>query len=268
MKKSKRTPFAIGELVHVLSQHRFLFEELVKRDFKKKYKRTILGMGWSMLMPLLHLLVMWVVFSQFFGRTINHFTTYLFCGNVVFLYFSDATKEGMQCIRGNAGIFSKVKVPKYIFLLAKNVQVVINFFLTLSIFFAFCLIDGVDFTSKFLLLLYPVVTLTVLNVGVGAILSALYVFFRDMQYLWAVFIQLLMYGSAIFYPVDRLPPDLQHLFDFNPVYQHIFYFRQVVLNGCVPTLEHHLFLLASALLALMAGAWMYRRYNSEFVFYV
>ena len=110
-----------------LQQHQFLFEELVKRDFKKKYKRTVLGMAWSILSPLLMLLVMRLVFTQFFGRGMEHYTTYLFCGNLVFSYFSESTGQGMTSLMGNAGIFTKVNVPKYLFLFSKNVQTLINF---------------------------------------------------------------------------------------------------------------------------------------------
>ena len=128
-----------------MQRHSFLFEELVKRDFKKKYKRTVLGVGWSLLSPLLTLAVMKVVFSQFFGAAIEHYTTYLFCGNLLFMFFSESTNEGMACLRHNAAIFTKINVPKYIFLLAKNVQTFLNFVLTLAVFFMFCLFDGIDF---------------------------------------------------------------------------------------------------------------------------
>ena len=107
--------------------NQFLFEELVKRDFKKKYKRTILGMAWSVLSPLLLLLVMRLVFTQFFGRDTPHYTTYLFCGNLVFSYFRESTNEGMSSLLGNAKIFSKINVPKYLFLFSKNIQTLINF---------------------------------------------------------------------------------------------------------------------------------------------
>ena len=105
-----------------MKKYRFLFEELVKRDFKKKYKRTVLGMLWSILSPLLTLAVMALVFSQFFGRSTEHYVIYLFCGNLLFSYFSDATNGGMRSLIGNAGIFTKVDVPKYMFLLSRNVQ--------------------------------------------------------------------------------------------------------------------------------------------------
>lgn len=251
-----------------LKRHQFLFEELVKRDFKKKYKRTILGVGWSMLSPLLMLLVMKVVFENFFGRTINHYTTYLFCGLLTFNWFSESTNSGMRCLFANAGIFTKVNVPKYLFLLSINIQVLINFALTLLVFFAFCAIDHVPFTWKFVCLAYPICTLLVFNIGIGMVLSALFIFFRDIDYLWTVALQLMMYGSAIFYTIDRMPPRMQLLFACNPIYRHIAYFREIVLAGSVPSLETHLTLAGFAVVSLAVGAWMYRRYNTKFLYYV
>ena len=251
-----------------LREHRFLFEELVKRDFKKKYKRTVLGVGWSMLMPLLMLLVMKVVFEQFFGRTMLHYTTYIFCGNVVFCWFSEATNHGMASLYGNASIFTKVNVPKYIFLFAGSIQTFINFALTLVVFFFFCWLDGVSFTWRFLLLAYPIMTMMLFNAGIGLVLSALFIFFRDIGYLWRVFIMLLMYGSAIFYTIDKFPPNLQLLFACNPVYRHIAYFREIVLAGSVPSLGTHLVLLGFAVAAFLAGAYMYKHYNTKFLYYV
>lgn len=251
-----------------LKQYQFLFEELVKRDFKKKYKRTVLGMAWSILSPLLMLLVMKLVFTQFFGRNMEHYTTYLFCGNLVFSYFSESTGQGMQSLMGNAGIFTKVNVPKYLFLFSKNVQALINFGLTLIVFFLFCILDGITFTWKFLLLLYPICTLLLFNIGVGLILSALFVFFRDIQYLWSVFTQLLMYLSAIFYTIDQYPYTVQCLFLLNPVYLHIRYFRKIVIDGEIPTIWFHLLMLAYVAVVLGIGCWMYKKYNTRFLYYV
>ncbi len=251
-----------------LKQHKFLFEELVKRDFKKKYKRTILGMGWSMLSPLLMLLVMKIVFEQFFGNTLNHYTTYLFCGLLVFNWFSESTGGGMRSLFGNAGIFTKVNVPKYLFLFSVNVQVLLNFALTLLVFFVFCVIDHVPFTLRFLCLAYPIATLLLFNVGVGMVLSALFMFFRDIDYLWRVALQLLMYGSAIFYQTDKFPSNVKLAFALNPVYRHIAYFRQIVLSGTIPSLETHLTLLGFAVAAFLAGAFMYKHYNTKFLYYV
>ena len=249
-------------------RYQFLFEELVKRDFKKKYKRTVLGMVWSLLSPLLMLLVMKLVFTQFFGRTMEHYTTYLFCGNLVFAYFKESTSQGMTSLMGNAGIFTKVAVPKYLFLFSKNVQTLINFGLTLCIFFVFCAFDGITFTWRFFLLLYPICLLVLFNIGVGLVLSALFVFFRDIQYLWSIFTQLLMYMSAIFYTIDRYPASVQKLFFANPIYLFIYYFRRIVIEASIPSLGFHLLMLAYVAVFLGFGCWMYRKYNTRFLYYV
>ena len=249
-------------------KHQFLFEELVKRDFKKKYKRTVLGMGWSILSPLVTLLVMRLVFTHFFGRTMSHYTTYLFCGNLVFAYFSESATQGMTSLLSNAAIFTKVNVPKYLFLLSKNCQTLINFGLTLIVFFIFCLIDHITFTWKFIFLLYPIALLMLFNIGMGLVLSALSVFFRDIQYLWSIFSQLLMYMSAIFYSIDSFSPAAQHAFLINPVYLFIRYFRKIVIEAIVPGLAFHLLMALDVTAILLLGCWMYRKYNTEFLYYV
>ena len=248
-----------------LEKHRFLFEELVRRDFKQKYKRTILGMGWSILSPLLTLLVMKLVFTYFFGRTIAHYTTYLFCGNLLFSYFMEATNGGMNSLLGNASIFTKVNVPKYLFLFSKNVSSFINFMLVMVVFFFFTYMDGIRFAPRFFLLVFPVACLVVFNLGVGMTLSALFVFFRDIKYLYDVFARLLMYCSAIFY---KVPAKYEIYYLFNPVYVYIKYFRMIILEDRIPSVEYHLLCIFYALLMFGIGAWMYRHYNQRFLYYV
>ena len=131
-----------GAFITRIRENGFLFSELVKRDFKKKYKRTYLGMLWSVLSPLLTLLVMSIVFKSFFGKDIPHYTIYLFCGNIVFSFFNDATSGGMGSLLWNSDIFSKINVPKYLFLFSRNVSSLINFGLTLGVFFIFCIIEN------------------------------------------------------------------------------------------------------------------------------
>lgn len=255
-------------MLQKIKQHQFVFEELVKRDFKKKYKRTVLGMAWSVLSPLLTLLVMRLVFTQFFGKNTTHYTTYLFCGNLVFSYFNESTSQGMTSLVSNAEIFTKVNVPKYLFLFSKNVQTLINFGLTLTVFFVFCVIDNIAFTWKLVCLVYPILCLVLFNIGVGLILSALFVFFRDVQYLWSVFSMLLMYMSAIFYTIDSYEPMTQNMFLANPVYLFIRYFRKIVIEATIPTVWFHLLMLADVILVLGTGCWMYKKYNTKFLYYV
>lgn len=255
-------------MIKKILRYEFLFSELVKRDFKKKYKRTVLGMGWSMLSPLLHLLVMRLVFTRFFGRNTPHYTTYLFAGNLFFSFFRESTNGGKDALVSNRELILKVNVPKYLFLLSKNVSALINFGLTLIVFFVFVALDGIAFSPRFFAILYPVVCLVFTNVGVGLVLSALNVFFRDIGYLYDIFTQLLMYMSAIFYQVDAYPERIQRLFLLNPVYDCIKYVRVVVIDGKIPSLQYHILMLGYALVFLIFGCILYKKLNHRFVYYL
>lgn len=259
---------AIKNQFERLKKYQFLFSELVKRDFKKKYKRTVLGMLWSILSPLLQLFIMSIVFTKFFGRNVDHYIIYLFSGNLLFSFFKESTTGGMHSLMQNANIIKKINLPKYIFLLSKEVSSCINFALTLVIYFLFAAIDGVPFTWKFILLLYPVFFLLIFNIGVGFILSALFVLFKDIQYLYDIFTQLLMYLSAIFYTVDIFSPKMQMMFYLNPVYTYITYFRQIVLYQTIPSLSVHLLCAFYALFMLFIGCFFYKKYNYKFLYYL
>ena len=266
-------------VIQTFKEHRFLFSELVKRDFKKKYKRTVLGLLWSVLSPLLTLLVMRLVFTRFFGSSIEHYTIYLFCGNIVFSFFNDASSGGMSSLLSNANIFTKINVPKYLFLFSKNISSLINFGLTFLVFLLFCIIDGVPFTAYFFTLIIPILCLVIFNLGVGLILSALFVFFRDIQYLWSVFTMLLMYMSAIFYNVSQFGAPVSYIFYANPIYVYINYFRSVVLEARLPRFEfiaseplsilaYHALAIGIALLVFGIGALIYKKCNHRFLYYV
>lgn len=255
-------------MLHTIKQHQFLLEELVKRDFDRKYKGALLGAAWSILNPLLTLLILRVVFGHFFGVTIRHYTVYLFCGTVVFGFFSESTAEGLTALVGNAHIFTKVNVPKYLFLLAKNTQTLLNFLLTLAVFLLFCALDGISFSWRFLALLYPIVTLLLFNLGMSFLLSAVYVFYRDAQYLWSVLTQFLLYLSAVFYSIDTFSPRVRNVFLLNPLYLFIRYFRKVVIEGAIPSAGFHLLMAFYASAILLGGIRFYRKYDAEFLYYV
>ena len=262
MKKRLKT------LIETLKKNQFLFEELVKRDFKQKYKGTLLGMLWSILSPLLQLLVLRLVFTQFFGRTTPFYTTHLFSGLLVFSFYAESTKGGMSALQSNKGIVTKIRMPKYLLLVSRNVSSIINFLLTLVIYLIFAAIDGVHFSLQFFLLLYPILLLPVFCIGIGLILSALQLFLRDTRYLYDVFIILLRYLSAIFYSVDAYPPEVQQLFLLNPVYAFIRYFRLVVINNTVPTFAFHMLILFYSLLAVVIGGLVYKKNNHKFLYYI
>lgn len=174
----------------------------------------------------------------------------------------------MTSLMDNSGIFSKVNVPKYMFLLSKNVSALINFGINLIILFVFVAFDGVAFSWKFILLLYPVLCLIVFNLGSGLILSALYLIFKDVKYLYDIFTMLLMYVSAIFYNVSAYPEHIQKLFYLNPLYVYITYFRSIILDGRIPGLAIHIIALGYALLTLLIGSAIYKKYNYKFLYYI
>lgn len=244
-----------------------MFEELVKRDFKKKYKRTVLGVIWSILAPLLNVLVLMFVFTNLFGRTQEHYIIYVFSGTLVMSFYTECTQGCMRGLMANASIFTKINVPKSLFLLSKAFQSFINFLLTFLIFVAFCLFDGISFGVHTISLLYPMLWLLVFSFGVGMILAALFVFFRDVEYLYGIFLTLLNYLSAIFYPVSILR-DKAKLFNLNPVYVYINYFRTVTIDGMVPSLGLHLLCAIYALIFLGIGCLIFKKCNHEFLYYV
>lgn len=255
------------EVVKKYKQYNFVFTELVKRDFKKKYKRSILGIFWSMLAPLFTLAVMDFIFSHIFGRGQEYYTVYLFSGWLIFQYYSEATSGAMSSLMSNAGIFSKVKVPKYLFLFSRVTSSSINFFLTLIVYFIFVIAYGLPITWNFITLLYPIACMFILILGVGLILSALFVFFRDVQYLYSVFTTALMYFTPIFYTVDMMG-DKAKLFYLNPLYLYVTYFRDVVIDGTIPSLLFHIYTLAYSLIFFAIGCWMYKKYNYKFLYYI
>ncbi len=251
-----------------LQKHKFLLNELVKRDFKKKYKRTVLGMLWSILAPLLNVLVLMLVFSHLLGRNQPHFIIYIFSGTLIMSFYTEATQGCMRSLMANASIFTKINVPKYLFLFSKAVQAFINFLLILAVYIIFCIFDGITFGVHMFTLLYPILCSFVCFVGIGMILSALYVFFRDVEYLYSVFLTLLNYASAIFYPITIVPEQYQKFFYLNPVYVYIYYFRSVVIDGVIPSPIIHLLCIAYALILLLIGCLIYKKFNHEFLYYV
>ena len=251
-----------------ISEQWFMFTELTKRDFKLKYKGTFLGMFWSMLSPLLQLLVMRLVFTQFFGRNTPFYSTYLFSGLIVFNYYTESTNGSINALSANKGIIQKIRVSKYLFLLSRNVSSVINFGIIIPIYLVFAAIDGVHFTWCYFALLFPILVLPFFCIGVGMILSALQVFFKDTKYLYSIFIILLRYMSAIFYNINTIAESTQRYFLMNPVYVFIKYFRLIVIENTIPSLSYHLLILLYTTLALLIGGLVYKKFNRKFAYYL
>lgn len=247
-------------------QKRFLLKQLIRRDFTSRYKRAALGVLWSMLSPLFFFVAQALIFSHFFGRG-EHYISYLIIGNIVFYYFSDGTTNSMFSLQSNGGIISKIKVDKDVFLFSRSISCLMNFGLTLIIMFIIIAIDNMAFHWKFFLLLYPIICMFFMIMGIGYILSTLFVLFKDTQYLYSLFTRVLIYFSAIFYQIDRFPEELQKLFYFNPVYCYIDYFRTIIIDNVIPSLFIHGLCFGFAVLFMVIGKLVYKLNDNKFAYY-
>lgn len=250
-----------------IKQYRFLFEELTKRDFKKKYKRTILGVLWSVVSPFVTFLVQYFVFGCIFRRHDTQYVIYLLSGTLMYNFFTNATTTGMFSMYANGSILSKVNVPKSLFVLSSNSAATFNFLLTLVIYFIFMIFCHASFGIHLIMMIFPIICLIIFNIGMSYILSSLFVFFRDMQYLYQIFTMLFMYMSAIFYEISRFPENLRFVFDINPLYHFISYMRQLVITATVPDLASHIICLAFSLGMLAIGYCVHRKTEQKFVYY-
>ncbi|MGN0611666.1 MAG: ABC transporter permease [Ruminiclostridium sp.] len=250
-----------------VKQNRFLFEELTKRDFKKKYKRAALGILWSVISPFLTFLIQFFVFGYIFKRLDSGFVVYVLSGTLMFTFFNNATTAGMFSMYSNGAILSKVKVPKSLFVLSSNSAAIFNFMLTLVVYFGFMIACGVSFGPHLLLMIFPIFCMIIFNIGVSYILSALFVFFKDIQYLYQIFTTLLSYISAIFYEIKAFPENLHILFYMNPIYQYISYMRELVMQSSVPSFAHHIVCLAFSFGMLGIGLLVHKKTEQKFVYY-
>lgn len=219
-------------------QYFFVIQELTSREIKRKYARSYLGILWSVLNPLLTMIVMTMIFSTMFKRSIVNFPIYYLTGTTFWTLFSTATNSSMSALVDNRMMLMKVKLPKQTFVLARIYTALVNFGYTCIAFIliiAFYCIRG-KLTLSWALLLLPIDVFFALlfAMGIGFALSIFYVFFADIKYLYSVLLTLWMYMSAIFYPVDSLPEFLKYAIGYNPVYVPIVIARRIVMEGVVP----------------------------------
>lgn len=250
-------------------QYRSLLRQLVMRDLKIKYRRSFLGYLWSVLNPLMIMLVMTVVFSTMFRRNIENFPVYLLSGQVMFNFMTNSTNQGMRSILGSAALLKKTYVPKYIFTLAKVTSCLVDFLLSLGALALVMLFTGVRPTPYLLLAPLVLMQLYVFCVGVGLFLAQATVFFRDIQYIYSVITMAWMYLTPIFYPVDMLPERLQGLIKLcNPMYCYISQFRGVVLYGWMPAWHLWAYGSLAALLSLTIGIVSFLRSQDRFILFI
>lgn len=258
----------IKKCLEAVKKYRFLLGQLVSRDFKTRYKRSVLGVLWSMLNPLLTMCVQYLVFSNLFRFDVDNYAVYLLIGTVTFNFFSEATQAALTSITGSASLITKVYIPTYIFPVSKVLSSCINLcFSTLALYFIIFL-QGVPLTWYHLLIPVLYLALIGFSCGMGLILSALMVYFRDVQFLYGVIVVLWMYLTPLFYPVDIIPEQYMTLYSLNPMYQYVDFFRTLVLEGAMPSLASFGWCFGYAALFLLVGFLLFRKLKKNFILYI
>ena len=257
-------------IIYSIKKYKFLLYELVSRDFKVKYKRSVLGVLWSLLYPVLTMTVMALVFSNMFKFSMPdvNYLVYLMSGLIIFNYYSEASNLAMSSVVGNFSLINKVYIPKYIFPLSKCIFVGINFLLTLIPLYAIILLTGTGINIHHLLLPYAFLCLFLFTVGMGFILATISVFLRDMFYIYGVMITLWMYMTPIMYDFAMIPASFQPIFKLNPLYWFIYFTRDVILYNQVPSLNVWLYCGLFAIGFLLVGIFVFKKYQDKFIYYV
>lgn len=251
-----------------IEKYSFLLEQLVSRDFKTKYKRSILGVLWSFLNPLLTMIVQYIVFSTIFKSDINNFPVYLLSGIICFNFFSEVTSMSLTSIVGNASLITKVYIPKAIYPLSRALSSCINFVLSLIPLLLVMLITKTPVTFPILLLPFAMICLFLLSLGVGLILASLMVFFRDTQFLWNVVSMMWMYMTPIFYPESIITGNFVYIFKLNPLYHIIRFFRIILLQGLSPEPQAFILCLIASIVPLCIGLIFFKKTQDQFVLHI
>lgn len=255
-------------LLVAATRYRFLLKQLVQRDFKTKYKRSILGVLWSFMNPLLTMMVMYIVFSTLFKSNIVNFPVYLLTGIVCWNFFSEATGACLTSITGNTALITKVYVPKYMYPLSRAISSTVNLGLSLIPLGIVMLLTGTQLTARILLLPFPIICLFVFSFGMGLLLASLMVFFRDTQFLWGVISMLWMYLTPIFYDADIIPAQYMTLYKMNPLYHIIRIMRLLLISGVSPEPKAYLLCAVASLIPLLLGALVFKKAQDRFVLYL
>ncbi len=250
-------------------KYRFLLQNLISRDIKVKYRRSALGIAWSVLNPLFMMLVMTAVFSYFFQSDIENFPVYLLCGQLMFTFFNESTTNAMGSILVSSALIKKVYVPKYIFPLEKVCFSFINMLFSLVALIVVMILTGAPFHLALPAVIIPMFTLFVFSLGVGLFLAAAAVYFRDFMHFWSILIMALTYMTPIFYPESLLHESIiQNFYRFNPLYWYVITFREIVLYGNFPTMIHIGACSIFSIISIVIGVYTFKKSQDNFILYI
>ena len=267
-KKEHGIPSPSLRFFDAVHRYRFLMEQLVNRDFKAKYKRSVLGVLWSFLNPLLMMMIQYVVFSTLFKSNIPNFPLYLLTGIVCFNFFNESTNMCLLSISGNAGLITKVYVPKYIYPVTRVMSCSINLLLSLIPLALVMVITRTAFHFQDILIVFGIFCLLLFCLGVGLILASLMVFFRDTQFIWGVLVTILNFATPIFYPESIIPAKFMTIYKMNPLYHIVRFLRIVLMDGVSPEPKAYALCLIATLVPLAIGIFVFKKCQDKFVLYI
>lgn len=258
----------LSEKIEELKRYRFLLSELVKRGIVLKYRRSYLGLAWTLLEPLLNMIVLTFVFGTLFGNSDKTYPVYILSGRLLYSCFSQSTKAALRSVRSNRAMINKVYVPKYMYPLSSVLYSYVIFVFSLVVLAVVSVVLGVLPTWNTLLIWIPLLLLFLLSLGVGMILATMGVYFRDMEYLWDVALTLLMYLCAIFYYPDRfMAKGMGWVLEINPLYCIIALFRDC-LYGTPMDLTYLVYAAVWCAVSLIIGGAVFSKKQNEFVLHI
>lgn len=254
--------------IELCRRYSFLVRQLVSRDFKRKYKRSVLGVLWSFLNPLLTMLVQYLVFNTLFKSSIDNFVVYLLSGIVLFNFFSEAVNLGLSSITDNTHLINKVYMPKAIYPLSRALSAGINLLIALIPLLGATVVSGLKITKAVLLLPIGLALLFVFSLGLGMLLATSMVYFRDTMFLWSVISVLWAYLTPTFYPITIVPKLFQTVFKLNPLYQFITFVRMILIDGIAPSPTVYAGCILSAVVMSVLGWKVFNKHQRQFVLHL
>ncbi|MCI6061727.1 MAG: ABC transporter permease [Dorea sp.] len=242
-----------------------LLYELVARDVKIKYRKSVLGVLWTLLNPLLMMVILSIVFSNLFKFDIENYSLYLLSGQILFNFYNESTSGAMTSILGNAALIKKVYIPKYLFVLSRIASSSINILSSFCALILVMLFTRTELHFTMFLVVIPLGYLIVFSLGIGLILAALAVKFRDVIHLYTVFLTALTYLTPIIYPISMLPDWVRMIVNLNPLTGILNIFRDVMIYNTVPTIGEFLISFVVVAVTLVFGLWVFYKQQDEFI---
>ncbi|EHJ02137.1 ABC-2 type transporter [Clostridium sp. DL-VIII] len=254
--------------VKTFYNYRALLWEFVKKDIKLKYRNSVLGIFWSMINPLLVMIVLTFIFSDLFKNKIPNFPVYILSGKLLYDFFSLSTNQCLTSITGKSSLIKKIYVPKYLYPLSRVISSFIMFIISFAPLITIMIIMNVPLNKITPLAIYPLISLFFTALGIGLFLATVNVFFRDMEHLYSVVLLMIMYMSAIFYSADIIPKNYIVILRFNPIFPLISVFRDCILYGKITTSDNWILCAIYPVVAMIIGLIAFYKNQDKFIFHI